>query len=116
MSTAYEQVETYLRLKNVDALMKMMYVLAFWILGKRISDDECAAFALALGYSFDKGTSTISKDADTYTILQMLTQAADNVYPAVTELGKTTMRIVCETAKAENYITDSDLSGLVAKL
>jgi hypothetical protein len=115
MSTAYDQVQTYVNLKNVDNLMKMMYVLAFWIL-KRITDDECAAFALVIGYEFDKINYTISKDADTFTILQMLTQAANNVYPAVNELGKTTMRIVCESAKSENYITDTDLSGLVAKL
>lgn len=114
MATVKEQIQECIE-SNISNLVKMMIILAFWILN-RITSAECAAFALQVGYSFDVSARTVSKDADTYTILQVLTMAVDDVYPAKVELGKFVMRIVIKAAKTENYITASDYETLVAKL
>lgn len=115
MSTAQEQIQSCIDMHSLPGIVTMMVILAFWIL-KRISPEECAGFALQLGYSFDTETHEVSKNAETYSVLQILTMACTDVYPAKVELGKFVMRTVLKSAKDENYITAENYTGLVALL
>lgn len=115
MSNFRTQVQDCVNSSGLTEIVKMMVVLSFWML-HGITTDECAAFALQLGYSFDDSAHTISKDADTYSIFQMLEMACDNVYPVKQELGHFIMDCVLSCAKEANYITADNFTALEAKL
>lgn len=115
MASMKDQVQDCLNSSGLTDIVKMMVVMAFWLLGG-ITAADCATFALQLGYTFDTTAHTVSKDADTYTIFQMLQMACDDVYPAKQELGKFVMVVVLTCAKDAQYITADNFTALEAKL
>ena len=114
MPTVKESIQSCIDKTPLSSIVKIMVILAFWVMGG-ITDSECATFCTQLSYQFDTTAHTISKDANTYTILQMLTNACDNIYPIEQELNPYVMKTILKAAKNKGYITTDNYTTLMAK-